>query len=271
MQGLLSQRGPAAGCRAKPKNLTFPYRIMTMDHSRQHNAAADQLQQLLSARTTQDASPPPTLSDEDTHALLALAFSTASSVADDDEQTRNALLEDAADVLARHPAAIHIYHEMLQTVTDLDAVPPTPFPRQTRRPVVASVCRSGASLNWVSKLPGRPLHKTELARDGKNTGELRFAERLSQCELEIQIATKGRSKFLVAVLFTFLNPVIPAQQLRLQLLLEDGSRLEAQPHNLLAEFLDVPPGTAELLILHQNPAGYTTELDGLALQLQLEA
>jgi hypothetical protein len=242
-----------------------------MNNSRQPNDPADHLQPFPNAQPSQDASALPVLSDEDSHALMSLAISVASSASDDDEQTRAALFDEAADVLNRHPAAIHIYHKMLQTVTDLESVPAgSESSRARRRPVVASIRRSGSFLQWADKQPARVLRKTEMARDSTAQSELRFAERLSQCELEIQIETRGRSKFLVAVLITFLNPVVPAQQLVLRLQLEDGSHLEARPHNQLAEFSDVPAGTAELLILQHNADGTQTELDGLALQLTAE-
>ena len=242
-----------------------------MNNSRQPNDPADHLQPFPNAQPSQDASALPELLEDDHQALLSLAISVASSASDDDEQTRAALFDEAADVLNRHPAAIHIYHKMLQTVTDLESVPAgSESSRARRRPVVASIRRSGSFLQWADKQPARILRKTEMARDSTAQSELRFAERLSQCELEIQIETRGRSKFLVAVLITFLNPVVSAQQLVLRLQLEDGSHLEARPHNQLAEFSDVPAGTAELLILQHNADGTQTELDGLALQLTAE-
>ena len=242
-----------------------------MNNSRQPHDPADHLQPFLNAQPSQDASALPVLSDEDSHALMSLAISVASSASDDDEQTRAALFDEAADVLTRYPAAIHIYRNMLQTVTELDRIPAKSGNSRTRRrPVVASIRRSGSFLQWADKVPARVLRKTEVARDTTAQSELRFAERLSQCELEIQIETRGRSKFLVAALITFLNPVVPAELLLLRLQLEDGSHLEARPHNQLAEFSDVPAGTAELLILQQNADGTQTELDGLALQLTAE-
>jgi len=145
-----------------------------------------------------------------------------------------------------------------------------PVRQASQRSVVACIRRSGASLQWGKKRPSRILPKTELARDNAVQSELRFAERLSRCELEVQIETRGREKFLVAVLLTFLDQSIPAQTLLLRMRLHDGTQMEANINNSVAEFSDLPAGIAELLVLQVQDDGTTVELDGLALKLEAE-
>ncbi|MFN5973976.1 MAG: hypothetical protein ACK48U_05995 [Planctomyces sp.] len=146
-----------------------------------------------------------------------------------------------------------------------------PVRRASQRPVVACIRRSGASLQWGKKRPSRILPKTEMARDSAVQSELRFAERLSRCELQIQIETRGQEKFLVAVLPTFLDRSIPAQTLLLRMRLHDGTQMEANINNVVAEFPDLPAGIAELLILQVQDDGTAIEFEGLALKLELEA
>ena len=232
------------------------------------------LRQLAVTADLQDAGPLPQLADEDHQILTSLAFSVASEYADDDQQTQGELLADAVKIFVRRPEAIRVYRDLLDMVTELDKIPaPRVVPRH-RRPLVASVRRSGNGLQWAGRVPSRALRPTELARSRSDavseavSAELQFTEHLSGCELEIQLAPHRKTAFrvLVRVSSCSYGPPDSAVVLRLR----SAERGEPWSHdaaleNAVAEFVAVPAGNFELLVLQKAASGALTEVDGIAL------